>query len=341
MARGVAVRPAVGLRFLRRARWLYPSVELQIETDTGMQRLEFNVGDSIVVNGGDTNWYAILEGIGHRRGDLKKRIELKVRYLETPHTLMERLGSPRDAKAKLKALLTRPQKVRVLMDRHVDLNVKWDGEYDAEREVFFSNTIAYLKPTDVIGKASFYTEKSFKHMFENNAHTYPAPPLTFFCRRKVYVFSFSTCLIFTGTLSLRLRFTCRNLIFRLQVFLNETDNTWSMTKYNPRWKSSFVVRGPTNPKEVEILQLKICRECRRKLHFPDHSPAMYVKKKDGIHSPTSVVWLSLDAQGTLLATVCPFIFSLSRMFIFSINEYSVRTRLIISFLSFYQLSCAP
>ncbi|KAK3270141.1 hypothetical protein CYMTET_21449 [Cymbomonas tetramitiformis] len=96
--RGVAVRPAVGIKFLRRSRWLYPSIKLQIEKDDGIHRVEFNVGDSIIVNGEHANWFAILEGIGHRRGDLKKRIELKVGYLETPQTLLERLGPPRVAK---------------------------------------------------------------------------------------------------------------------------------------------------------------------------------------------------------------------------------------------------
>ncbi|KAK3274587.1 hypothetical protein CYMTET_17232 [Cymbomonas tetramitiformis] len=75
------------------------------------------------------------------------------------------------------------------------------------------------------------------------------------------------------------------------------DGTFEMKNFNMRWNRTRAL-GATSGMEVERATMKI-RKLARGLHHPTDGPPMYVRKVNGVHEPTKVVWRSIDLQGAL------------------------------------------
>ncbi|KAK3241631.1 hypothetical protein CYMTET_48620 [Cymbomonas tetramitiformis] len=67
-----------------------------------------------------------------------------------------------------------------------------------------------------------------------------------------------------------------------------------MKNFNMRWNRTRAL-GATSGMEVERATMKI-RKLARGLHHPTDGPPMYVRKVNGVHEPTKVVWRSIDLQ---------------------------------------------
>ncbi|KAK3258204.1 hypothetical protein CYMTET_32741 [Cymbomonas tetramitiformis] len=229
-----------------------------LNDEEGCKRIEISVGDFLLVRAEE--WSVAEKWWCHLEGmryTTRCVLILKIRYLETPETLKEQLHrSPQVAEQKLRALLTKEPLLRQLGSQQVNEHRSWDSTYDAQRELFFSSQTETIDRGSIVEKVTVYS-------------------------RKGYIALFGDTVLETSK------------FFRRQVIRYE-DGTFEMKNFSMRWNRTHAL-GATSGVEVERATMKI-RKLARGLHHPTDGPPMYVRKVNGVHEPTKVVWRSIDLQ---------------------------------------------